>query len=331
MKTLSEELTDKSISASLSAIEIYNKPDFKYREETFAILMANAWELLLKAKVVKDAGEDFDAITVKDAKTGQPKTTRSGNSLTHEVIYLGRKVLANSESGYTTTCHDNISLLVEVRDNAIHFMNRDLHFGQRIQEIGTASLKNFLDLATRWFGVDMSRYNFYLMPLSFYHGFETAEPVSVSSYNEQTRNFLRYVEGMEEKHASDDLSGHQIAVCIETKFTRAKSGEGIPFRWTDDPEAPAVQVKEEDVLKQYPMDFGTLVQRLRERYTDFKADEKFNKIKRYLEKQGKKYCIERYLDPIRKKGAPKRFYSPEVFREFDKRYTKKADSIKKAG
>jgi len=90
-------------------------------------------------------------------------------------------------------------------------------------------------------------------------------------------------------------------------------------------------VKEEDVLKQYPMDFATLLQRLQSRYTDFKANEKFNKIKRYLEQQGKKYCIERYLDPIRKSGAPKRFYSPEVFKEFDKRYTKKADSIRKAG
>lgn len=38
----------------ISAIEIYNKPDFKYREETFAILAINSWELLLKAKWLKD-------------------------------------------------------------------------------------------------------------------------------------------------------------------------------------------------------------------------------------------------------------------------------------
>ena len=37
---------EKSVGAALSAIEIYNKPDFKYREETFAILMINSWELL---------------------------------------------------------------------------------------------------------------------------------------------------------------------------------------------------------------------------------------------------------------------------------------------
>ena len=37
----------------LSAIEIYNKPDFKYREETFTILAINSWELLLKARILK--------------------------------------------------------------------------------------------------------------------------------------------------------------------------------------------------------------------------------------------------------------------------------------
>jgi hypothetical protein len=34
----------------ISVIAIYNKPDFKYRDETFAILATNAWGLLLKAR-----------------------------------------------------------------------------------------------------------------------------------------------------------------------------------------------------------------------------------------------------------------------------------------
>jgi hypothetical protein len=33
----------------VAAIEIYNKPRFEYRDEVFAILLLNAWELLLKA------------------------------------------------------------------------------------------------------------------------------------------------------------------------------------------------------------------------------------------------------------------------------------------
>ena len=55
MKARSQELAAKSVSAMISAIEVYNKPDFKYREETFAILAINAWELLLKAKWLRGA------------------------------------------------------------------------------------------------------------------------------------------------------------------------------------------------------------------------------------------------------------------------------------
>jgi hypothetical protein len=46
-------LVDKSISAAIAAIEVYNKPDFKYREESFSILLINSWELLVKARLVK--------------------------------------------------------------------------------------------------------------------------------------------------------------------------------------------------------------------------------------------------------------------------------------
>lgn len=51
-KLHSKCLIEKSVSAIVLAIEVYNKPDFKYREETFAVLMMNAWELILKEQIV---------------------------------------------------------------------------------------------------------------------------------------------------------------------------------------------------------------------------------------------------------------------------------------
>lgn len=50
MQTISQQMAMKAESAMAAAIEIFNKPSFSYREETFVILMLNAWELLLKAK-----------------------------------------------------------------------------------------------------------------------------------------------------------------------------------------------------------------------------------------------------------------------------------------
>ena len=56
MKSRSKELLDRAIAATVATIEIYNKPDFPYRSETFCILAINGWELLLKAKWLKENG-----------------------------------------------------------------------------------------------------------------------------------------------------------------------------------------------------------------------------------------------------------------------------------
>ena len=66
MKSTVDAILEKSIACAVSAIEIYNKPDFKYREETFSILMINAWELVLKAKKIKDANNNIKVIYVKE-------------------------------------------------------------------------------------------------------------------------------------------------------------------------------------------------------------------------------------------------------------------------
>lgn len=42
-----ERFVDKAAAAITAAVEVYNKPAFMQREETFAILALNAWEPLL--------------------------------------------------------------------------------------------------------------------------------------------------------------------------------------------------------------------------------------------------------------------------------------------
>src|SRR6202049_3857384 len=89
--SLSMRLLQNSEAALISAIEIYNKPSFAYREETFAILALNAWELLLKAKLLdikdnklkclhiyyrKEVGED------QLSKKLYVKKNRTGNKMT---------------------------------------------------------------------------------------------------------------------------------------------------------------------------------------------------------------------------------------------------------
>ena len=53
-----DRLVNKSIDAFTFAIEIINKPTLRHRSENFVFNMCNAWELILKAQLVKDKGED---------------------------------------------------------------------------------------------------------------------------------------------------------------------------------------------------------------------------------------------------------------------------------
>jgi hypothetical protein len=325
--SLSTDLAHKSIQAAISSIEIYNKPHFTYREEAFALLMTNAWELLVKAKWVLDHKESLESlyVLIDDGKGGKaPKLNRSKNPLSAGLSYLTAKLVEDKDSGLERGCHDNILALVEIRDNAAHLLNKDLYLGRRVLEIGTASLRNYLQLATEWFQLDLSQYNFFLMPLSFYHGFEAAEPATRAAYPEQVRKLLSYLDALQETDNEAEATQH-VAIRIETKFVRVKDASSVAFRWTDDSEAPAIIVHEEDLMKSYPLRYAQLTELLRRRYSNFMATPEYHKIRRELEKD-RKYAIERLLDPGNPKSSRQRFYSPNIVHEFDRHYKLRSKS-----
>ena len=53
MEDMIKRLTEKSIEAFILGLEIYNKPTIKYRIEGFSFFIVNAWELMLKATLLK--------------------------------------------------------------------------------------------------------------------------------------------------------------------------------------------------------------------------------------------------------------------------------------
>ncbi len=244
MVTLSEEIIKKSVAAAVSAIEIYNKPDFRYREETFSILMTNAWELLFKAKIIQDNNEDPNSIAEYDtvntsatnAMTRRYRLNRCGNPLTFGLGYLLEVLFHQNNSGLLKPCYENIQALIEVRDNSIHFINKDLNLSRRVQEIGTASLLNYVLLIGNWFSADLSQYNFFLMPLSFYHGFEAVQVASVSSYSEQMKNFMSYLASVEAVSPTD-VSEYRVAMRLDTNLVRSKDAGAVPVRYTKLPKA----------------------------------------------------------------------------------------------
>ena len=74
MKSRISELLERSVSAMSGAVEIYNKPGFSYRNESFAILAINAWELLLKAKWLALHNNNIRALYVYERRTNKSGT-----------------------------------------------------------------------------------------------------------------------------------------------------------------------------------------------------------------------------------------------------------------
>ncbi len=54
MKRLTKNLIENSIEAYILALETINRPSVKYRMEAFCFLFCNAWELVMKAKLLND-------------------------------------------------------------------------------------------------------------------------------------------------------------------------------------------------------------------------------------------------------------------------------------
>lgn len=107
----------------------------------------------------------------------------------------------------------------------------------------------------------------------------------------------------------------------------AKSGEigGMGVQITEDPNAPAIRLEEEEILKKkYRLDYRGLVKELTARYTDFKTNSKFHKLRKEFMKDIS-LSKPRYLDPNNPKSSRKDFYSPNVVKKFDEHYNKKKE------
>jgi len=325
MKSRSKELLDRAVAATVAAIEIYNKPDFLYREEAFAVLAINGWELLLKAKWLADHGNKVSSLYVTEPRTKkdgtkskkrQIKKTRSDNPFTHSLDVLAKSLVESK--AFDANAWANIKALLEMRDSSIHFYNRSGAFPVRLQEIGAASLKNFVAATKAWFGRDMSEFNFYLMPLSFIALPQQADAVVL---NHEERKFLAFVDSLEPANEDAD-SPYSVTVNIDIKFTRSKAKDALGVQVTNNPDAPEVRITEQQIRDQYPWDYDRLTDECRKRYKDFKAAQKYHDVRKRLLKD-KRFGDIRFLDPGNAKSARKPFFNPNILVELDKHYTKK--------
>ncbi len=284
MKAIYKHLLDNSIAAALSAIEIYNKPDFRYRNEIFVILIVNSWELLLKAKIIKDTKKinsiySYDGIHIKKNRNNSP--------LTLELVGAMRKLSIRE------ALEDNLLKMIEIRDTAIHFYNRE-STQYLIYSLGAASLKNYQKLVNDWFGRNLLEYNFYILPLGFAYNFKSFSTIDLGKEPELIRNLISDITAKQiSNNATKD--GFYLVCEIETKMISAKKladPAGITVKIDqNDKDAKVAYIKKENLIDQYTLSYKELKERIKKTVSSEKMRGMDSLIKKQKIKYNPKYSV----------------------------------------
>lgn len=137
--------------------------------------------------------------------------------------------------------------------------------------------------------------------------------------------FIREGQFTEKGAPTLKLVGTVEPVTVSEVTSLSEDGKDLKYRISDDPHAFPIRLEEKTILEEYPYGYGELTEKLRQRYSDFKATVEYHRFRKQL-KENKRYCITRLLDPGNAKSAKKDFYNPAILKEFDKHYTKKSKS-----
>jgi hypothetical protein len=219
----------------------------------------------------------------------------------------------------------NLEALTEIRDNAVHFVVATAQLAKQILEVGSAAVRNFVELARLWFQHDLSGRHFFLMPIGFVDAPHEATAVDLS--RDESR-LIAYLAKLAGNTLQGTKSPFNVTLEVNLSFKRSTSAGALAVAITNDPTAPEVTLGEEDFKRIYKWTYHQLLDQLKKRYTDLKVNDKFARIKKPL-MTDPKYVRPRYLDPDNPKSGKKDFYSPSIQAEFDKHYTRKPSASRR--
>ncbi|MDE0218512.1 MAG: DUF3644 domain-containing protein [Spirochaetaceae bacterium] len=138
---LKKGLIEKSIEAYVLALETINRLTIRYRLETFCYLVCNAWELLLKAKII-DRENDSDSIFYRKTIDGQKRSLSLRDCL--------KQVLSNERD----PIRRNIEYIEGLRDAAVHLIIGDIP--RDVIGLSQACVINYHKCLNEWFSESLS-------------------------------------------------------------------------------------------------------------------------------------------------------------------------------
>ena len=134
---LINNMLEKSQEAFIMSIEIFNKPSIKYRVEGFAYFICNAWELLLKAYIIKQSG---------NYSIYYPKKENRTLSLSDCL----KKVFTNEND----PIRKNLEIIIDLRNTSTHFIIKEIE--QLYTPFFQANLINYAHKIEQFFNIDIT-------------------------------------------------------------------------------------------------------------------------------------------------------------------------------
>jgi hypothetical protein len=265
MKARCKRLCHYSLNMALAAVEIYNKPNFANREQVFSILIVNAWESLLKAKILKDNGNRITSLYIKDGRV-----YKRNNSGQHLTISIGTAI---ERCSLNEVAKENLQYLIDIRNAATHLTAQSSLLPILVFTLGIANLRNYAKLIREWFGVGLSDYNFHILPLGFSYPFKTITALDVKREPENIGLILKAIAQKQAKETEADgfflicelhttlVSAKKITT--ETDFT-GKIEEGADA---------AIVVRKVKSIDLYPHSYTEVYQRLKKLIPGFKQND----------------------------------------------------------
>ena len=240
MDDIKNRLVDKSIEAFILGMEIYNKPTIKYRIEGFSFFICNAWELMLKAELLK-RGVD---IYYRD----NPDRTLSLEPAIKKIY-----------SDKNTRIRLNLEKVYELRNLSTHYITEDYEI--KYAPLFQACVLNFVNEIKRFHNVDITEHiaqNF--LTLSANYEPLTNEQIRIKYPPEIAEKFIQKSNEIEVLTKEYDSSNFAIPIRQNLYITKKKSDADFCVSMEKDSDNKVTVVKElKDPSNTHKYSFNNIV------------------------------------------------------------------------
>lgn len=222
---ITNKLLDKSKEAFVLGIEIYNRPTIRYRVEGFSFFICNAWELMLKAYMIKRDGES--SIYYSD---NRDRTL----SLTDCI----KRVFTNEKDPLRM----NLEKIVELRNTSTHFITEE--YEMVYIPLFQSCVLNFTNKMMDFHDIDMTE----VVPQNFLTLSASLKALSDSEFTAKypeaiANKYLTLKDGVQ---AATAITNEKYAVNINVHhyITKDPKRADATFRISKDGEIPVAIIKD---------------------------------------------------------------------------------------